>query len=99
LDRNGRRGGHIRDRQGDDIREYGVNISLLDDTFPVIVGMNGNTVLVAPGFDVKAAGSLFLEKSSPSGELSLSDLQICIHRDNLPVWCGLRKLDKLRKPT
>ena len=61
------------------------------DAFPVIVGMNGNTVLVAPGFDMKAAGSLFLEKDSPSGELGLTDFQICIHRDNLRVWCGLRK--------
>ena len=45
----------------------------------------GNTVLVTPGFDVKAAGSLFLEKASPSGELGLPDLEICIHRDNLPA--------------
>ena len=52
-------------------------------TLPVIVGMNGNTVPVAPGFDVKPAGSLFLEKGSPSGEFCLTDLQICIHRDNL----------------
>jgi len=38
-------------------------------------------VLVAPCFYVKAAGGLFLKKRSTSGELSLPDLQICIHRD------------------
>jgi len=47
--------------------------------------MTGNTVLVSPGFDMKAIGSLFLKKRSPSGKLSLSDLQICIPRDNLPA--------------
>ena len=60
MDRNRRRGLNIRNGYGNDVREYGVNISFLDDAFPVIVGMNGNAILVAPCFDVKADGSLFL---------------------------------------
>jgi hypothetical protein len=99
LDGIRRSGWHIRDSYGNDIRKHGVDICIFEDAFPVIVGMNGNTIPIAPGFDVKPAGSLFVEEGSPSGEFCLTDLQICIHRDNLPVWCGLRKLDKLRKPT
>ena len=38
---------------------------------PIIVGMNGNAVLIAPVFDSKTTVSLLLKADSPLAELSM----------------------------